>query len=98
MSTISPAPPNWANKISAIVAILMLVSGGIWYVAQLDARVGRVETVVADSVRAEASRASEGVTCGELAAKIADAYRAGDGQTVAQPLERLMDRMGCIAS
>lgn len=97
MTTAPPAPPNWANKTSAIAAVLALACGVLWYVARLDARMDQVETVVADRARDNSYSTTERVTCGELAAKVAEAYRAGDGRTVAQPLERLMDRMGCVA-
>lgn len=87
----STSPPEgWAAKVSAVVGVLAIVLAGLWYVASLDARVNRVEEVVTRSVPEP-----KNLTCGELAVQVSEAYRAGDGRTVAEPLERLMDRMGC---
>lgn len=87
-----PPPASWAAVTSAVVGVLALVLGGLWFVANLNARVNRVEAVVSEPVVQPKT-----LTCGELAAQVADAYRSGDGRTVAEPLERLMDRLGCGA-
>lgn len=86
--TTSP-PASWAAIVSAAVSVLALIFGGLWYVANLNARVDRVEAVVTGPIQ------TKSLTCGELAAQVSEAYRSGDGLTVAEPLERLMDRMGC---
>jgi hypothetical protein len=90
MEMATSPPASWAAKVSAAVGVLALILGGLWYVANLNARVDRVEAVVANP-----AAESKNLTCGELAAQVSDAYRSGDGRTVAEPLERLMDRMGC---
>jgi hypothetical protein len=73
------------------LTIISMVLGVLWYMAHLDARLSAVETAKkVDSVSAN-------VTCADMATKVADAYRAGDAKNVAEPLERLMDRMGCGA-
>lgn len=89
-------PAHWAGIISALAAVMTLLAGGLWYVARLDARIHRVEVAV-EPIRPAASRDKRVLTCGELAAQVSDAYRSGDGSTVAAPLERLMDRLSCGA-
>lgn len=92
MSTSPPTTHNWTNSLSAAVAVIALVGGILWYVARMDARINAIE---ADLSSASKKTAEAALTCGELAAKVADAYRSGDGTRVAKPLESLMDRMDC---
>lgn len=95
--TQAASPPNWANKLSVGIAAFALVAGVLWYVARLDARVDQIETSVTRNSAAN-NQSEKALTCGDVAAKVAEAYRSGDGFRVAQPLERLMDRMECSPS
>lgn len=82
------ATKNWSGWASAAIAAVALLGAALWFVARLDARVSAIETT------ASADRGSS-VNCAELAGRVAEAYRAGNQTNVAEPLERLMDRLGC---
>ena len=81
---------TWLNIAGLSITLFGLLVGGLWYIAHLDARLSAVES-------ARISDSSEVLSCAQVATKIADAYRTGDARNVAEPLERLMDRMGCGA-
>lgn len=82
------------NVVAGGTAALALAGTVLWYFARLDARIVTLETrVAAESSTDDTSDTA--VSCRELAAQAAAAYRNGDGSAVAVPLERLMDRLGC---
>lgn len=88
-----PANDRAINWIGAITAVVALLCGALWYIARLDARVAAIE-----SASAHEKASVDQVNCATIASRVADAYRAGNAANVAQPLERLMDRIGCDLS
>ncbi|MNX80278.1 hypothetical protein D3C86_1119330 [compost metagenome] len=98
-----PSPPNWANIGSLAVASgVVLVAAVLWF-ARLESRVTGLEKEIAALASTQTVGAqmndvavSKEETCRGLADRVATAYSSVYNSSAAKPLEKLMERMGCV--
>src|SRR4051812_15786638 len=91
--------PNWANIGSFVVALIVLAGGTAVAYARLENRISYLEKELDAVVRSQPINAGavpqKSDACAILAARFASAYENSSQNSVAEPLERLMERMGC---